>query len=81
MKREQGRLRALSGTALASVIGIQLVVSILLGVGIGYLLDRWLGTEPWLLVLFFVLGAIAGFREMIRTVSRAAQDEERDDGA
>jgi ATP synthase protein I len=62
--------------ALVSVIGIQLAVSTIVGTGIGYLLDRWLGTEPWLLVLFFILGTVAGFREMFRTVSRASQDEE-----
>jgi ATP synthase protein I len=63
--------------ALVSVIGIQLAVSTMIGAGIGYLLDRWLGTEPWLLVLFFVIGTIAGFREMLRTVSEVSQDEER----
>jgi ATP synthase protein I len=79
MKREEGRLRSLKGAAMLSVVGIQLAVSTIVGAGIGYLLDRWLGTEPWLLVLFFVIGTIAGFREMIRTVSRASQDEEPDE--
>jgi ATP synthase protein I len=79
MKREGGRFRSLRGAALVSVVGIQLAVSTIVGAGIGYLLDEWLGTEPWLLVLFFVLGTIAGFREMIRTVSRVSQDEERDE--
>lgn len=77
MTRRRGRLRSLTGMALVSVIGIQLAVSTIVGAGIGYLLDRWLGTEPWLLVLFFILGTIAGFREMFRTVSQASQDEGR----
>lgn len=29
--------------------------------GIGWLLDRWLGTAPWLLMFFLVLGLIGGF--------------------
>lgn len=75
------RLRSLRGMALVSVIGIQLAVSTIVGAGIGYLLDRWLGTEPWLLVLFFILGTVSGFREMLRTVSQASQDEEGGDGS
>jgi ATP synthase protein I len=78
MRRKRGLLRSLSGAALVSVIGIQLAVSTIVGAGIGYLLDRWLGTEPWLLVLFFILGTIAGFREMFRVVSQASEDEGRD---
>ena len=37
---------------------------------VGWLLDRWLGTKPWLLVLGIVLGAIAGFYQFIRLTSR-----------
>jgi len=38
--------------------------------GVGWLLDRWLGTKPWLLVLGIVLGAIAGFYQFIRLTSK-----------
>ena len=37
---------------------------------IGWLLDRWLGTGPWLLVAGIVLGAAAGFYEFIRITSK-----------
>ena len=47
-------------------IGIELVAAIIVGVGIGWLLDWWLGTTPWLLVLFFLLGAAAGMSKAIR---------------
>jgi ATP synthase protein I len=33
---------------------------------LGWLLDRWLGTKPWLLVMGIVLGAAAGFYQFIR---------------
>lgn len=35
--------------------------SILSGTLIGYLLDMWLGTEPWLVIIGIVLGAYSGF--------------------
>ena len=40
------------------------------GVGIGVLLDYWLGTKPWMLVLFFLSGAAAGFLNIFRRVAR-----------
>lgn len=78
MRRRQGRLRSLSGTAMLSTIGLTLAFSTIIGVGIGYLLDRWLHTDPIFTVIFLVIGTIAGFVEMIRTVSRVSQDEEQD---
>lgn len=45
----------------------ELVAGMLLGVGIGYGLDSLLGTLPWLLMLFALLGFAAGVRTMMRT--------------
>jgi ATP synthase protein I len=43
------------------------VVSALgVGIAVGLLLDRWLGTKPWLFLLFFVLGAAAGILNVYR---------------
>ena len=39
------------------------------GVGIGLLLDYWLETKPWLMVVFFLLGSAAGFLNIFRTMS------------
>jgi ATP synthase protein I len=36
----------------------------------GWLMDRWLGTRPWLLVAGIVLGAVAGFYQFIRISSK-----------
>jgi len=38
--------------------------SVLSGFLIGYLLDRWLGTEPWLVVMGIVAGSYSGFVRM-----------------
>jgi ATP synthase protein I len=37
---------------------------------VGWLLDRWLGTKPWFLVIGIVLGAIGGFYQFIRLTSK-----------
>lgn len=50
----------------ASMVGIQLVVATFVGFFIGRLLDRLLGTHPWLTLVFFLLGLVAGFRDLFR---------------
>ena len=49
---------------------ISLFAAVVGGLIVGWLLDRWLGTSPWLLVAGFILGVAAGFYEFIRTTSR-----------
>jgi ATP synthase protein I len=57
-----------SGMAYAAAFALfASVVSGLIG---GWLLDRWLGTGPWLLVAGIILGSAAGFYEFIRITSK-----------
>jgi ATP synthase protein I len=58
-----------AGLGFALRIGVELVAALVVGVGIGYGLDRWLGTAPWLMVTFFFLGSAAGFLNVYRVVS------------
>jgi len=45
-----------------------LIGGILLLGGLGYAADRWLGTDPWLLVIGLLLGIVVGFYELARVV-------------
>lgn len=58
-------------------IGIEIVVSVLIGLGGGYWLDKKFGTAPWLMILGIVLGFAAGIRSMLRTYRKS---ERRDRG-
>ena len=49
---------------------VSLFAAVVGGLIVGWLLDRWLGTRPWLLVVGLILGAAAGFYEFIRATSR-----------
>jgi ATP synthase protein I len=46
-----------------------LVAALIIGTGVGILLDKWLETAPWFLVAFLFLGAIAGYFNVYRLVS------------
>lgn len=60
---------SMSGFGLAFRIGVELVAALIVGVGVGLLLDRWLGSAPWFLIVFFFLGAAAGILNVYRTAS------------
>jgi len=51
-----------------STIGVTLVAATTIGLAIGYGLDRLLGTDPWLTMLFTLFGIIAGFLNLFRDV-------------
>lgn len=44
--------------------GIENALAVALLFGIGYGLDRWLGTTPWLMIVFALLGAVGVFAKM-----------------
>jgi ATP synthase protein I len=57
-----------SGIAYAAALSLFFSVAAM--TGLGWLLDRWLNTKPWLMVAGLVLGAAAGFYQFIRLTSR-----------
>ena len=57
-----------SGFAYAA--GITLFAVVVTFCGLGYLLDRWLGTDPWLLIAGIVVGSAAGLFEFVRLSSK-----------
>lgn len=61
---------------MAMRIGAELVSGVGVGSFIGYQLDKWLGTLPWLFILCFFLGTAAGFLTMYRTATRADRASE-----
>ncbi|SCA57371.1 Bifunctional phosphoribosylaminoimidazolecarboxamide formyltransferase/IMP cyclohydrolase [Candidatus Terasakiella magnetica] len=57
------------GLGLALRCGADLISGLVVGVAIGYALDHYVfDTKPWLMVLFFFLGAAAGMMNVFRTV-------------
>lgn len=78
---QAGRGSAL-GTAFR--LGTELVAAVLVGAGIGWGLDHALGTGPWLLLVFFMLGVVAGLVNVTREARamnlRALREASREEG-
>ena len=66
--REDQETNRKSGLAYAAAFN--LFASVITLAGLGWLLDRWLETAPWLLVAGVVLGAVVGFYQFIRITSK-----------
>ena len=57
------------GMALGLRIGVELVVAILVATLLGWGIDRWLGTSPWVAIAMFFLGVAAGMVNTYRAVA------------
>ena len=55
--------------ALGMELPFTLVGTVVFGGFIGYLLDKWLHTGPWLMAVFGAIGFVGGVREVIRRLS------------
>jgi ATP synthase protein I len=62
------------GMAYGMRMAAEMVAAVIVGGLIGYGLDRWLGTTPWLFLLFFLLGFVAGVMNVLRAYERMQQE-------
>ena len=56
-------------------LGTELVAAVGVGTIIGFILDNWFGTKPWLIIIFFFLGAAAGLMNVIKTANRMQKED------
>ena len=66
----------------ASTVGLNLVISTIIGLAIGYgldyAMDKWFGihTKPWLTITFLLFGIISGFRDLVRMAKKSDSDND-----
>ncbi|WP_321530011.1 AtpZ/AtpI family protein [uncultured Desulfuromonas sp.] len=61
-----------------SSVGICMVASILIGMAMGYYLDQWLGTKPWMLLIFLGFGIVSGFRNIFILTNRELRRQKQE---
>ena len=56
-----------SQLGIAFKMSTEMVAAVVVGTIIGFILDNWFGTKPWLILIFFFVGVIAGILNVIRS--------------
>jgi len=56
-------------------LGTELVAAVAVGTIIGFILDTWFDTKPWLIIIFFFLGAVAGMLNVIKAANRMQKED------
>ncbi len=51
-------------------LSTELVAAVLVGTIIGFILDNWFDTKPWLIIIFFFVGVVAGIFNVIRSAKK-----------
>ena len=59
-----------SSLGVAFKMSTELVSAVAVGTIIGFILDNWFGTKPWLILIFFFVGIVAGILNVIRSAKR-----------
>ncbi len=58
-----------------SAVGLEMGFCVAIGVAIGYYLDRYFHSGPWLTLIFLILGVAAGFRSLFSLMKGLGKDE------
>ena len=74
------RAATASGYAKGFRLSSEFVAGVVVGAGIGWLIDRWLGVSPWGLIVFLLLGFAAGVLNVMRSAGLIASPA-LDDGS
>jgi len=64
---------------LLSSLGISMVAASFIGLFIGYSLDKWLDTSPWMTLIWLAIGIASGFRNIFILTHRAMRHQEEDE--
>ena len=59
-----------SGIGVAFKMSTELVSAVAVGTIIGFILDNWFGTKPWLILIFFFVGVIAGIMNVVKSAKK-----------
>ena len=55
-------------------LSTELVSAVLVATIIGFILDNWFDTKPWLIIIFFFIGVAAGIINVVRSAKKMQKD-------
>ena len=59
-----------SSMGTAFKMSTELVSAVVVGTIIGFILDNWFGTKPWLILIFFFIGVITGIMNVVKSAKK-----------
>jgi ATP synthase protein I len=74
----EDRRQLIKSLGFLSSVGISMVAATFIGLAMGYYLDKWLGTSPWLTLIFLVFGIVSGFRNIYILTNRELKRQEEE---
>ena len=72
IKKKENKLESSNAASLGKALKIstELVAAVVVGSTIGYILDSWFDTKPLLIIVFFIIGVVAGILNVFRAAKR-----------
>ena len=64
-----------SSLGIALKMSTEMVAAVVVGTIIGFILDNWFGTKPWLILIFFFVGVVAGILNVVRSAKNMQSKE------
>ena len=69
-KFKQDGEKTSSNLGQAFKMSTELVSAVAVGTIIGFILDKWFDTKPWLILIFFFVGVIAGIMNVVKSAKK-----------
>ena len=74
-KNKDSKQSSSSNIGVAFKLSTEMVAAVVVGTIIGFILDNWFGTKPWLILIFFFVGVVAGILNVIRSAKNIQSKE------
>ena len=72
-KNNENSVNKSSVLGAAFKMSTEFVAAVAVGTIIGFIFDNWFGTKPWLILIFFFVGVIAGIMNVIKSAKKMQQ--------
>ena len=69
-KKDQSHKHKETGAGFGFKISTEIIAALVVGVGVGLVVDKYFNSKPIGLIIFFILGALAGFLNVYRVMRR-----------
>jgi len=74
-KNKDSKQSSSPNIGVAFKLSTEMVAAVVVGTIIGFILDNWFGTKPWLILIFFFVGVIAGILNVVRSAKNMQSKE------